>query len=287
MNLKMFKKSIMFPSTGDSDTLKKKYGKLKCLLGKGGSSKCWLLEYNNEDNKSIKIAVKDFKKPCNKRMIMNEFTIGSVLHHENIIETLDIIIEKKHSYEILELCKTDLFEWIKSGLDEFNKERLFGELLNGISYLHVTGVCHRDLKPENCLIDFENHLKITDFGCAKVIKNPFSSNIELCNERCGSFPYMPPEVLDTDEKYDGMAVDIWACGIIYIVLITEKFAWLKATMKDDKYKNYVKKMRIDGVKDFIVSVLDPEPAKRWKIQDLIDYRAKIISNKTATIEKTE
>lgn len=42
----------------------------------------------------------------------------------------------------------------------------------GLRYLHErkpTGVLHRDLKPNNLLIDGAGHVKISDFGLAKVM----------------------------------------------------------------------------------------------------------------------
>lgn len=35
-------------------------------------------------------------------------------------------------------------------------------------YLHSKNILYRDLKPENILIDNEGHIRITDFGFAKV-----------------------------------------------------------------------------------------------------------------------
>mgnify|MGYP001080124361 CR=1 FL=1 len=44
------------------------------------------------------------------------------------------------------------------------------ELVLALEYQHSKNICHRDLKPENILIDADYHLKICDFGEAKIIK---------------------------------------------------------------------------------------------------------------------
>lgn len=52
-------------------------------------------------------------------------------------------------------------------------------------------IIYRDLKPENILIDIEGHLKLADFGLAKVV----SSHDALNDTFCGSPEYMSPEML--------------------------------------------------------------------------------------------
>ncbi len=42
-----------------------------------------------------------------------------------------------------------------------------------LHYLHKNNICHRDIKPENFLLyqpDDESHIKMIDFGLAKIIK---------------------------------------------------------------------------------------------------------------------
>lgn len=43
------------------------------------------------------------------------------------------------------------------------------ELVNALEYLQKHNVVHRDLKPQNLLLDNTFHLKVADFGAAKVI----------------------------------------------------------------------------------------------------------------------
>lgn len=42
--------------------------------------------------------------------------------------------------------------------------------MNALRYTHECGIVHRDLKPANILIDKNCHIKIADFGLARVIR---------------------------------------------------------------------------------------------------------------------
>lgn len=43
------------------------------------------------------------------------------------------------------------------------------ELVLALEYLHKQQIIHRDMKPENILIDSDYHIKLCDFGEAKII----------------------------------------------------------------------------------------------------------------------
>ena len=86
----------------------------------------------------------------------------------------------------------ELFDFIvrNTRLNEQQAAKFYWELISGIEYLHKSGVCHRDLKPENLLLDYDNTLKIVDFG----LSNMYEKN-ETLKTACGSPCYAAPEVI--------------------------------------------------------------------------------------------
>jgi len=51
------------------------------------------------------------------------------------------------------------------------------EIVLVFEYLHSLAIVYRDLKPENLLLDREGHLKICDFGFAKILHDRYDSII--------------------------------------------------------------------------------------------------------------
>ena len=41
-------------------------------------------------------------------------------------------------------------------------------IVDALRYCHNMGIIHRDLKPENLLLDYDNTLKIVDFGLSNM-----------------------------------------------------------------------------------------------------------------------
>ena len=60
------------------------------------------------------------------------------------------------------------------------------EIVLAIEYLHSLDIVHRDLKPENVLLSADGHLRIADFGLAKVNVTDENS----AKTFCGTIEYM-------------------------------------------------------------------------------------------------
>lgn len=176
----------------DDHGLQSKYGKLGRVLGSGAGGSVRLLKRSSD---GVTFAVKQFRdrhsweteKEYSKK-VTAEFCIGSTLHHGNIIETLDIIQEGGHWYEVMEYAPFDLFAIVMTG--KMSKEEIacsFKQILSGVSYLHAMGLAHRDLKLDNVVVNEHGIMKLIDFGSAVVFRYPFENDTVLASGKGENF----------------------------------------------------------------------------------------------------
>jgi serine/threonine protein kinase len=78
-------------------------------------------------------------------------------------------------------------------------------------YLHSQNIIYRDLKPENLLIGQDGHIKLTDFGFAKIVP-------DVTRTLCGTPEYLAPEIIRSKEY--GKAVDWYALGILIFEMLS-------------------------------------------------------------------
>jgi len=170
----------------DDHGLETKYGKFGKVLGSGAGGSVRLIRRSSD---SVTFAVKQFRdrhtfeseRDYNKK-VTAEFCIGSTLHHGNIIETLDIVHERGHWYEVMEYAPYDLFQVVMSG--KMSKDEVacsFLQIVTGVTYLHSMGLAHRDLKLDNVVVNEHGIMKIIDFGSASVFRYPFENDIVLAS----------------------------------------------------------------------------------------------------------
>jgi protein-serine/threonine kinase len=227
-------------------TLVQKYGKCQEVVGRGAFGIVRVAHKQDpKDSKREQLyAVKEFKqrpgesaKRYQKRLT-SEFCISSSMQHPNVITTLDLLQDEKGTYcEVMEYCSGgDLYTLVLAAgqLEVAEADCFFKQLMRGVEYMHEMGVAHRDLKPENLLLTTHGSIKITDFGNGECFRMAWEKEAHMTAGLCGSAPYIAPEEY-VDKEFDPRAVDVWACGIIYMAMRTGRHLWRVAQKGEDEF----------------------------------------------------
>ena len=182
------------------------------------------------------VAIKKIKKEIliQKNQIIhirNEQLIMSKVKSQWIIDLKASFQEDDYLYLIMEyLPGGDLMALLikKDILTENEAKFYICELILAIESIHKLDCIHRDIKPDNILIDSNGHIKLSDFGLAKVSDKIFENNKDESfninklshkkNYSCvGTAYYVAPEVLN--KKGYNHDIDWWSVGVIFFEML--------------------------------------------------------------------
>eukprot|EP00008_Paramoeba_atlantica_P013424 CAMPEP_0201488450 /NCGR_PEP_ID=MMETSP0151_2-20130828/18252_1 /ASSEMBLY_ACC=CAM_ASM_000257 /TAXON_ID=200890 /ORGANISM="Paramoeba atlantica, Strain 621/1 / CCAP 1560/9" /LENGTH=357 /DNA_ID=CAMNT_0047873737 /DNA_START=72 /DNA_END=1145 /DNA_ORIENTATION=+ len=201
-------------------------------VGTGTFGRVWVVKHHASGKF---FALKQMRKKDIVRLkqvehIANEKNILLSVKHPFIVNMYASFQDTGHLYMLLEYVQGgELFSHLRrAGRFSLNVTRFFAaEITLGLDYLHSQDIIYRDLKPENLLIDHDGHVKITDFGFAKLVPDRTWT-------LCGTPEYLAPEIIQS--KGHGKAVDWWALGI----LIFEMLAGYPPFFDDNPFGIYEK-----------------------------------------------
>ena len=188
---------------------------------------------------AVKKIKKDLIKEKNQIMhIRNEQLFMSKVKSPWIVELYASFQEDDYLYLIMEYLPGGDFMNLLIEKDKLTEEEArfyIAELILAVETIHKLDCIHRYLKPDNILIDKNGHIKLSDFGLAKVSEklseynaNKSQNNIvkpsppKLTHKRneiscVGTAYYVAPEVLI--KKGYGQEIDWWSVGIIFFEML--------------------------------------------------------------------
>lgn len=171
---------------------------------------------------AIKVLRRDrSEKELSFARLLSEGRAASILNHENICKLHDIGTDQDRDYVVLEHIEgRTLKRTLASG--PLPVKIVLGqgsEIASALAHAHAAGILHRDLTPSNVMVTLSGHIKVIDFGLARLVekKDIFevresSSSLEEAGWLGGTLPYLAPEVLHG--KKATPQSDIWSLGVI-------------------------------------------------------------------------
>jgi formylglycine-generating enzyme required for sulfatase activity/serine/threonine protein kinase len=178
------------------------------------------------------VALKFFSAEATaKYQLLDRLQRASKLDHPSLCKIYEVeLLSTKNIMGETENVVVAVMEYLESGnFESYVKtepgftDKLFVDILKGLSYLHKHGIIYGDLRPQNILITIEDELpvaKIIDFGITKLSdpSNPGSTAV------MSTIEYMPPEHFNP--KRYGMGgqitsnLDLWSFGLMVYETVT-------------------------------------------------------------------
>ncbi|MEK6409303.1 MAG: protein kinase [Acidobacteriota bacterium] len=199
-------------------------------LGQGGMGEVYLAE---DTRLSRKVAIKFIPEELVKneqvtRRLIREARAAATLDHPNICSVYEVgeceggnfivmqYVEGENVYERNRRKPLDLRECLQVAY----------QVADALGEAHSQGIIHRDLKPQNIMITARGHVKLLDFGLAKIVGTKLTLESAAATETLlsepgmviGTVPYMSPEQV-RGEEIDARS-DIFSLGVVLYELVT-------------------------------------------------------------------
>lgn len=260
------------------------------ILGEGSYSTVFMAT-DRQSLKEYAIKVLEKKHIIKEKKIkyvnIEKNTLNRLTDHPGIVRLYYTFQDETSLYYVLDMCKGGELLGVLKRTGTFDEEctRFYGaQILDAIEYMHSRGVIHRDLKPENVLLDDNMHVKITDFGTAKLLPDPreprppseeaSSSEESRAASFVGTAEYVSPELLT--DKTAGKASDIWAYGCIIYQLLAGRPPFKAGT----EYLTFQKIVGLEyefpagfppAARDLVERCLVLDPARRLTIEHIKNH----------------
>ena len=200
--------------------------RLEALLGTGGTACVYSAEHRNGRRVAIKVLHPELSAlPDVVKRFLREGYLANRVGHPNAVAVLDddrtedgavfLVMELLEGHSLERHAKTT-----GERLPRSTVLRLVDETLAVLAAAHAKGIVHRDIKPANLFLTVEGHIKVLDFGIARLAEPMGDSPLTHTGFAIGTPSFMPPEQARGRWELVDARTDVWAVGATTYALLT-------------------------------------------------------------------
>lgn len=185
-------------------------------LGRGGMGTVWLARDRELDrNVALKFVppVPDASLAARDRLL-EEARMASALDHPHVGMVYEIGEDDGRRFIAMAYYEGGTLRdrLARGPLSSDRALEIARQAADGLAAAHARGIVHRDIKPENIVLDARGHVRIVDFGLARLAREDAGLTT------AGTPAYMSPEQR-AGGKVDARA-DVWALGVVLHEMLT-------------------------------------------------------------------
>ena len=143
-----------------------------------------------------------------------EVEAAAALSHPNIVALYDWFGDGERSILVWELVVGDSLDKLAGGLGDSDVAAVGVELLDALACAHGQNIVHRDVKPQNVMLDADGHVKVMDFGIARLMD---ADTLTQDGDVIGTVAYMSPE--QAAGRRVGPPSDVYSAGMVLYELL--------------------------------------------------------------------
>ena len=192
---------------------------------------------------------------------LHEVQVATRLKHRNILSVINACYIGQHFVIAMELGEESLADRLVRRISTARALDLAGQALAAIAYAHEHKVIHCDIKPENFILFPGNHLKLTDFGFAKVSLRTLKAS------GSGTIDYIAPEQAMGRPKFQS---DVFSVGLVLYRLFTGKLPEWPFDWPMVGHDRLVARVRPELI-ELLKNAIQLDPARRYS--DAIEMHA--------------